>query len=57
MELAKSISQTKIIKSLFKKQLRLNEGITEYNDIAFRKTSDVSIEQSNLESSEQDDSV
>ena len=39
------------------KQLRLNEGITEYNNIAFRQTSDISIEQSNLESPEQDDSV
>ena len=39
------------------KQLRLNEGITEYNNIAFRQTSDISIEQSNLESTEQDDSV
>ena len=39
------------------KQLRLNEGITEYNNIAFRKTSDISIEQSNLESPEQDDSA
>ena len=39
------------------KQLRLNEGITEYNNIAFRQTSDISIEQSNLESPEQDDSA
>ena len=39
------------------KQLRLNEGITEYNNMAFRQTSDISIEQSNLESPEQDDSV
>ena len=39
------------------KQLRLNEGITEYNNIAFRKTSDISIEQSDLESPEQDDSA
>ena len=39
------------------KQLRLNEGITEYNNIAFRQTSDISTEQSNLESPEQDDSV
>ena len=39
------------------KQLRLNEGITEYNNIAFRQTSDISIEQSNLKSPEQDDSV
>ena len=39
------------------KQLQLNESITEYNNIAFRQTSDISIEQSNLESPEQDDSV
>ena len=39
------------------KQLRLNEGITEYNDIAFQQTSDISIEQNNFESNEQDDSV
>ena len=39
------------------KQLRLNEGITEYNKIAFRQTSDISIEQNNLESPEQDDSA
>ena len=39
------------------KQLRLNEGITEYNNIAFRQASDISIEQSNLESPEQDDSA
>ena len=39
------------------KQLRLNEGITEYNNIAFQQTSDISIEQSDLESPEQDDSV
>jgi hypothetical protein len=34
-------------------QLRLNEGITEYNDIAFRQTSDVSIEQNSSNSHEQ----
>jgi hypothetical protein len=39
------------------KQLRLNEGITEYNNIAFRQKSDISIEQNNLESPEQNDSV
>ena len=39
------------------KQLRLNEGITEYNDIAFQQTSDISIEQNNFESNEEDDSV
>ncbi len=35
-------------------QLRLNQGITEYNNIAFRKNSDISIEQSSSESPEQD---
>ena len=39
------------------KQLRLNEGITEYNNMAFRQTSDISVEQSNFELPEQDDSV
>ena len=34
-------------------QLRLNEGITEYNDIAFRQNSDISIEQNSSESHEQ----
>jgi hypothetical protein len=35
-------------------QLRLNEGITEYNDIAFRQNSDLSIEQNSSNSHEQD---
>jgi hypothetical protein len=35
-------------------QLRLNEGITEYNDIAFRQNSDLSIEQASSNSHEQD---
>jgi hypothetical protein len=35
-------------------QLRLNEGITEYNDIAFRQNSDLSIEQTSSNSHEQD---
>ena len=38
-------------------QLRLNEGITEYNDIAFRKNSDISIEQTSSNSYEQDHSA
>jgi hypothetical protein len=36
------------------KQLRLNEGITEYNDIVFRKNSDISIEQNSSDPHEQD---
>ena len=35
-------------------QLRLNEGITEYNDIVFRQNSDISIEQNSSDSHEQD---
>lgn len=34
-------------------QLRLNEGITEYNNIAFKKTSDVDAEQDKSEPKEQ----
>ncbi len=34
-------------------QLRLNEGISEYNDIAFRKNSDTSVEQNSSDSHEQ----
>ena len=34
-------------------QLRLNEGITEYNDIAFRQNSNVPIEQNSSDSHEQ----
>jgi len=33
--------------------LRLNKGITEYNDIVFRQNSDISIEQNSSESHEQ----
>ena len=35
-------------------QLRLNEGITEYNDIVFRQNSDISIEQNSSDPHEQD---
>ena len=38
-------------------QLRLNESITEYNDIAFRQNSDISIEQASSDSHAQDHSV
>jgi uncharacterized FlaG/YvyC family protein len=36
------------------KQLRLNEGITEYNDISFRQNSDILIEQDSSDPHEQD---
>jgi hypothetical protein len=35
-------------------QLRLNEGITKYNDIVFRQNSDISIEQNSSDPHEQD---
>ena len=35
-------------------QLRLNEGITKYNDIVFRQNSDISIKQNSSDSHEQD---
>ena len=35
-------------------QLRLNKGITEYNDIVFRQNSDISIEQNSSDPHEQD---
>ena len=35
-------------------QLRLNEGITEYNDISFRQNSDILIEQDSSDPHEQD---
>ena len=35
-------------------QLRLNKGITEYNDIVFRQNSDISIERNSSDPHEQD---
>jgi uncharacterized FlaG/YvyC family protein len=35
-------------------QLRLNDGITKYNDIAFRQNRDISIEQNSSDPNEQD---
>ena len=35
-------------------QLRLNKGITEYNDIVFQQNSDISIEQNSSDPHEQD---